>query len=918
MSHNPQWNSFQPPSQPGMKSYSNYHSANSGYHGSYHGSSHSPPGPRYGGGGGGSAHYASQTSDSGGGGGGGGGAEFDIGVFSVGTFSAGGGHKNGYGVNGFPGKEGSPSHAGHGLRETGIIEKLLHSYGFIQCCDRQARLFFHFSQFDGTIEHLRVGDPVEFEMTYDKRTGKPIASSVSKITPEVTPQVLSEERVTGTVTTELTAGAPAQHGRISYENRGECFFLPYDQEDIEGNVTLRVGDLVSFQMATNPRTGNLAARCVRLENPANPIHYQGMVCSLQPDERSGFIERADVVREIVFSSDSVQGDRPITLGDEVEFTIQTVQGKEVATNIVHLEAGTVVFEDVDPTDVKGQVLKALDEVGDTNDPMPGRIRYRVKDTSEVQEVPFGERDLKGSFTLRHGDWVQFNVATDRRDKLQRATGVSLLDQSFLVSGEKREHGVLLSVKEHSYGFIRCVERDQNLFFHLSEMVDPERGLQNKDEVEFTVVPDPKIPSRQTAIRILRLPPGTVRFETVVQAGLTGTVTREPSSKFSRSPGRAAAANGSGDKSNETGLITYELDGATATVTFSHTATDPRHSPRHGDTVRFSLMQSRRTKELWAAEVAVTQRAERPERAERAERPAREPRDAALEPGSIHQGYVTALKDSYGFIETLQHDREIFFHYSMLRGDPEKIQLGDEVQYTLSRPGSQGRVSAENVTPLPAGTLSKPAVLPEVLDGIVLRPLRSSDPDQPLYAGLVQANTTEEVGQAYEFGITSLANKKDYLQVGDSVTFQVEEGGQRATNIKIQRKRYRATVDAFKNQYGFLSYEHEAGKKLFFHVSEVKDGVALREGDEVEFSVVTSHRSGKSSACQVVRISSAAEEKKRHNSFTSQTERPDRVIQRIRTMALNDQRRPRQVQIVRQPRGPDQDGGRGFSARRPAA
>ena len=66
--------------------------------------------------------------------------------------------------------------------------------------------------------------------------------------------MLSEERVTGTVTTELTAGAPAQHGRISYENRGECFFLPYDQEDIEGNVTLRVGDLVSFQMATNPRS----------------------------------------------------------------------------------------------------------------------------------------------------------------------------------------------------------------------------------------------------------------------------------------------------------------------------------------------------------------------------------------------------------------------------------------------------------------------------------------------------------------------------------------------------------------------------------------------------------------------------------------------------------------------------------------
>lgn len=59
-----------------------------------------------------------------------------------------------------------------GTRETGIIEKLLHSYGFIQCCERQARLFFHFSQFSGNIEHLKIGDPVEFEMTYDRRTGK--------------------------------------------------------------------------------------------------------------------------------------------------------------------------------------------------------------------------------------------------------------------------------------------------------------------------------------------------------------------------------------------------------------------------------------------------------------------------------------------------------------------------------------------------------------------------------------------------------------------------------------------------------------------------------------------------------------------------------------------------------------------------
>ena len=64
--------------------------------------------------------------------------------------------------------------------------------------------------------------------------------------------MLSEERVTGNVTTELQATGDSQ-GRISYENRGECFFLPYTKDDVEGNVTLRAGDKVSFQIATNQR-----------------------------------------------------------------------------------------------------------------------------------------------------------------------------------------------------------------------------------------------------------------------------------------------------------------------------------------------------------------------------------------------------------------------------------------------------------------------------------------------------------------------------------------------------------------------------------------------------------------------------------------------------------------------------------------
>jgi hypothetical protein len=68
---------------------------------------------------------------------------------------------------------------------------------------------------------------------------------------------MSEERVVGTVTTEARvdpdSGSETQ-GRISYENRGECFFLPFTRSDVEGsNVIVAPGDKVSFQIATMAR-----------------------------------------------------------------------------------------------------------------------------------------------------------------------------------------------------------------------------------------------------------------------------------------------------------------------------------------------------------------------------------------------------------------------------------------------------------------------------------------------------------------------------------------------------------------------------------------------------------------------------------------------------------------------------------------
>ena len=64
--------------------------------------------------------------------------------------------------------------------------------------------------------------------------------------------------------------------------------------------------------------------------------------------------------------------------------------------------GSIIFEEISDEVIKGQVLKPLERGTSARhqiDPLPGRIRYRAPDHSEV-EVPFGDKDQKGDFTLR--------------------------------------------------------------------------------------------------------------------------------------------------------------------------------------------------------------------------------------------------------------------------------------------------------------------------------------------------------------------------------------------------------------------------------------------------------------------------------------------------------------------------------------
>ena len=59
---------------------------------------------------------------------------------------------------------------------------------------------------------------------------------------------------------------------------------------------------------------------------------------------------------------------------------------------------------------------------------------------------------------------------------------------------------------------------------------------------------------------------------------------------------------------------------------------------------------------------------------------------------------------------------------------------------------------------------------------------------------------------YEFGIASLVNKKELLQVGDPVQFQLHVGEDFAVNIQATREKLRSYVEAMKGEFMLLQHK----------------------------------------------------------------------------------------------------------------
>jgi cold shock CspA family protein len=712
-------------------------------------------------------------------------------------------------------------------------------------------------------------------MTYDRRTGKPIASAVLKIASEAF--LASDDQgagdgqpgaqAEGFITTEPLLG---KDGRVAYENRGECFFLPFTIDDIEPGNILRSNDRVSFKIATD-KSGNLRARKLT-PLVRTPERYQGVVCTLK--DSFGFIERADIVREIFFHSSEAMDFKSLNLGDDVEFGIQTRNDKKVAVNVIPLPPGTVVFEDVSAEKFTGIVIRPAEKAPhgfgrqQYSGPVGGSAGAGVESGIirflglNESDICFAAKDINGEFTMKENDLVTFNVVTDKRDNMKHAGKVTLHEDCFVKTGEARENGYIASLKD-AYGFIKCFNRDgTRVYFKLAELLDPNYPVNINDEVEFTLSQDFSSPGRLQAIRIKFLPNGTIMSNLLNPKNSRPSLLDYPLidlggddsvSGMRRENGNSYSPAGNAVRTDTWSDILSQLPikieaGYTNGAGSNHVDLLTSGSL---DDPTFGILNDVSSSRGFDLPQQVVRKADREE---------------VTRNGSSRshgRGFVAALKESFGFIENEEHQSEVFFHFTVFDGDSNELELGQEVEYFFTV--KNGKMSAEAVKRLPSKTIPREDVTSDVVSGVVIRSCRCLNPDQEYYPGLIRItsqsgeNPDENEEQILEFSMTSLWDIRDFVQKNDAVSLQIGidriTGRERAVNVKPIRNKVKATVDTIKSNFGFLNYEvGDEGKKLFFHMSEFK-GRELNPGDTVEFAVVHNHRTNKYSACNLTKSSS---------------------------------------------------------------
>jgi len=498
-------------------------------------------------------------------------------------------------------------------REQGTISTIKDSFGFVECCDRSARLFFHFSElFDNVApQDLRVGDEVEFSAKASDRHGQDNCARV-KLLPKgtISFETELEGRWRGEITKELRAppnqnrnrnrnhddrdggkgGRPEQKatGKItldasesqeenqeeaaadveepaetaaepdaenvstsSRKSKGGQRTVLFEAPGVTDEAKLIVGDKVELTLVVNKRTQQQQASKIVLITP-NPNRERGIVCSIR-DRGEAQIRCADRAERV---SCLATDEKPLEVGDEVEFNVIDLPGGRFgAVRPEVLPSGSVVLDEVVEGQQKGKIVK-LD------------MAREDKWSSRAQEVAIGGQVeiidgpdglparvsfvVKDCPTLDGGSLMAGDILEFKMVKELRNGKFTALDMVRIqMAADNREQGVVATVKEN-FGFIKCADRDIRIFFHFSEWRG-ERMLREGDEVEFNST---SRDGKETAARLVMLPKGTVVFEIPLEGRFVGTVKTE--AKRGHPGGKGFGGKGGGESAGA-GIISVDAE-----------------------------------------------------------------------------------------------------------------------------------------------------------------------------------------------------------------------------------------------------------------------------------------------------------------------------------------------------------------------
>lgn len=673
--------------------------------------------------------------------------------------------------------------------------------------------------------------------------------------------------------------------------------------------------------------------------------YRGVITTLK--ESFGKIEREDMFKETFFHFHEYRGQNPnqeLKLGLNVEFELQDRYGKEIACNVKMLPDGSVSFDEISHNVFIGRIIQPLTKLSNlmhvnlngmnlNEISSIGKLIFdnnSNKTDETLTELLFSDLDRvpnSGNYTLLEGDFVQFRIATDKRKKhynnniqmhkQQRATQITLIEEHSLIensvnTGEYRERGVLIKLgtakelipnldisnqaNQFKYGAIKCIEHNDLIYFSVSEVIKYARftqkannttfsvtdvQLQIGDSLEFSVIKcqkDPLFKNGLKAIRVEQLAKNTVQFEMISTESYMGIVERESN----------LTASNSNTSDKNCGMIRFEYKNGSA-VTANKTILFTGEGERSfyvGDKVQFYISTCIKTKKQMATNIKLVDHAK-------------------------EQGFITILKDNYGFIELTSFPaknqsksngnkntsmpRDIFFHFSSVKNAINDLDIGDEVEFKINRKsrGDQ-KISAESLIKLRTGTIKPNNLSTNVYKGRIIQQLKSQKPTNignfsqennqstidDAYFGKVMVISAKKDNEAtYDFGLSGLSDKKKCFQVGDLVTFQLgslQDGVKKAFNLQLQSQPEnrnstrggsdlkKGKIDSIKGHCGFIEYSvnnNNDMKKVFFHISDLNEGFGngksessnIQVGNEVEFSLTHNSRSGKYSAIKIKKL-----------------------------------------------------------------